>query len=75
MIETIGDDKILGMQLEVVCHDLIEDTLSDWDVWSLELDDHSWLEHPVIKHAVGSQVFGADAKRNFVGEEGSGVAE
>ena len=74
MTEAVGDHKILGMQLEVVCHDLVEDTLGDRDVGRFELDDHPWLERSVIKHAVGTQVFGADAERNFIGEQGSGVA-
>lgn len=56
------------MQLEVVCHNLVEDTLCDLNVWGFELDDHPWLEHAVVEYAVGPEVFGTDTKWNFIGE-------
>ncbi len=68
MIEAVGDHKILGMQLKVVCHYLVKNSLGDLYVWSFELNDHSWLEHPVIKHTVSSEIFGSDSERNLVGK-------
>ena len=68
MVEAVGDYKILGMQLEVVCHNLIEDALRDLDVGRLELNDHPRLEHPVVEHAVGSEILSADAERDLIGE-------
>ena len=68
MVEAIGNDEVLGMQLEVVCHNLVEDTLCDLNVWGFELDDHPWLEHAVVEYAVGPEVFGTDTKWNFIGE-------
>ncbi len=68
MIETVGNDEVLGMQLKVVCCDLIEDFLGDLNMWSFKLDDHPWLEHAVVEYAVGPEVFGTDTKWNFIGE-------
>lgn len=67
MIEAVGDHKIPSMQLKVVCHYLVKNSLGDLYVWSFELNDHSWLEHPIIEHAISSEVLGANPERNLVG--------
>lgn len=68
MIETVGNDEVLGMQLKVVCCDLIEDFLGDLNMWSFKLDDHPRFKGPVIEHAVCPKVFRSNLEWYLVGE-------
>lgn len=63
------------MELDVVCHKLVEHLLGYGNGGCLVFDNHLRMELAVVEYAVGSQVFLSDAQFHLVGKQCSRIAE
>lgn len=74
-LRTVGDDDVGDTEDRIISEHLVDDCLSEFDVWRFVLYDHDRLEPFVEDYSVASLLKFAHLDRKFIRHKSGGVTK